>query len=93
MERGLSQETLHRSQNLGKRIGWCEESFSTSWRAGFSDDDTWRALDTMSCLCEQIDSDGAEEIRAILRTAIWLEQGSAAVTEYHQFLRVKEKII
>ncbi len=48
----------------------------------FSDDDTWRALDTMSRLCEQIDPDGAEEIRAMLRTLRYgSEQGSAAVTE------------
>ncbi|MDR2655522.1 MAG: DUF499 domain-containing protein [Oscillospiraceae bacterium] len=33
----------------------------------FSDDDTWRALDTMSRLCDQIDPDSAEEIRGLLR--------------------------
>lgn len=33
----------------------------------FSDDDTWRALDTMSRLCEPIDQESAEEIRAKLR--------------------------
>jgi|HigsolmetaAR203D_1030402.scaffolds.fasta_scaffold02416_4 hypothetical protein len=33
----------------------------------FSDDDTWRALDTMSRLCEQIDAQSTEEIRSILR--------------------------
>ena len=41
----------------------------------FSDDDTWRALDTMSRLCEQIDPEGSEEIRALLREARY---GSAA---------------
>ena len=41
----------------------------------FNDDDTWRALDTMSRLCEQIDPDGAEEIRELLRE---LRYGSAA---------------
>lgn len=35
----------------------------------FSDDDTWRALDTMSRLCEQLDAESAEEIRSILRKA------------------------
>ena len=40
----------------------------------FTDDDTWRALDTMSRLCEQIDPENAEEIRTILRT---LRYGSA----------------
>lgn len=34
----------------------------------FSDDDTWRALDTMSRLVEQIDSESAEEIRVLLRS-------------------------
>ena len=35
----------------------------------FSDDDTWRALDTMSRLCEQLDAERTEEIRATLRMA------------------------
>ncbi len=35
----------------------------------FSDNDTWRALDTMSRLCEQVDPDGAAEINALLREA------------------------
>ena len=33
----------------------------------FSDDDTWRALDTMSRFCDQLDPDNAEEIRKLLR--------------------------
>lgn len=33
----------------------------------FSDDDTWRALDTMARLCAAFDDEGAEEIRSILR--------------------------
>ena len=48
----------------------------------FSDNDTWRALDTMARLCEQIDQDGAEEIRTLLRsTRYGTELGSAAMTE------------
>ncbi|MDL2285854.1 DUF499 domain-containing protein [Desulfococcaceae bacterium OttesenSCG-928-F15] len=35
----------------------------------FSDDDTWRALDTMSRLCEQLNADSTETIRALLREA------------------------
>ncbi|HHT74135.1 MAG TPA: ATP-binding protein [Firmicutes bacterium] len=47
----------------------------------FSDDDTWRALDTMSRLCEAIDPDGAEEIRSMLRRLRYgSEFGSTAVT-------------
>lgn len=35
----------------------------------YSDDDTWRALDTMARLCEAFDDESAEEIRSILRTS------------------------
>ena len=57
----------------------------------FSDDDTWRALDTMSRLCEQIDPDSAEEIRAMLRTLRYgSEQGSTAVTEISPFPESKK---
>jgi hypothetical protein len=48
----------------------------------FSGDDTWRALDTMSRLCEQLDSESTEEIRGLLRTSRYgSADGSAAVTE------------
>jgi len=48
----------------------------------FTADDTWRALDTMSRLCEQIDSEGAEEIRVLLRTSRYgSANGSTTVTE------------
>ena len=48
----------------------------------FSDDDTWRALDTMSRLIEQIDPESAEEIRGMLRTLRYGSvNGSTAVTE------------
>lgn len=40
----------------------------------FSEDDTWRALDTMARLCEAFDDETAEEIRKILRQ---LRYGSA----------------
>lgn len=43
---------------------------------------TERALDTMALLCENIDADGTEEIRALYRKARYgSEQGSTAVTE------------
>ena len=46
-----------------------------------SDNDTWRALDTMSRLCEQIDPDGAAEINALLREARYgRAEGSVTVT-------------
>lgn len=48
----------------------------------FSESDTWRALDTMSRLCEQLDAESAEEIRGLLRTSRYgSADGSIAVTE------------
>ena len=48
----------------------------------FSDDDTWRALDTMSRVCDQLDSEGAEEIRKLIRSFRYgSESGSTSVTE------------
>ena len=48
----------------------------------FTDDDTWRALDTMSRLCDQIDSNRTEEIRVLLRTFRYgSASGSTTVTE------------
>jgi predicted AAA+ superfamily ATPase len=48
----------------------------------FTDDDTWRALDTMSRLCDQIDSGSSEEIRGLLRASRYgNESGSTAVSE------------
>ena len=46
----------------------------------FSDDDTWRALDTMSRLCDQIDPTNAEKIRGLLRTSRYgSEDGSTSI--------------
>lgn len=46
----------------------------------FSDNDTWRALDTMSRLSEQIDPESAEELRSLLRTSRYgSENGSTSV--------------
>jgi predicted AAA+ superfamily ATPase len=48
----------------------------------FSDDDTWRALDTMSRVCDHLDHEGAEEIRTLLRTLRYgSANGSTAMTE------------
>lgn len=48
----------------------------------FSDDDTWRALDTMSRLAEQIDTESAEEIRGLLRASRYgSSDGSTSITE------------
>ena len=51
----------------------------------FSDDDTWRALDTMARLCSAFDDEAAEEIRALLREARYgSSSGSTTVTEAAQ---------
>ncbi|MHB8097029.1 MAG: DUF499 domain-containing protein [Erysipelotrichaceae bacterium] len=48
----------------------------------FTDNDTWRALDTMSRLCEQLDPEGSEEIRRMLRSLKYgTEEGSTALKE------------
>jgi hypothetical protein len=60
----------------------------------FSDDDTWRALDTMSRLCEQINNETAEEIRALLRKIKYgTEEGSTSVTEAFAPVSGKSKTI
>lgn len=47
----------------------------------FSDDDTWRALDTMSRLSEQLNADSTEAIRALLREARYgSAEGSTSTT-------------
>jgi predicted AAA+ superfamily ATPase len=59
----------------------------------FSDDDTWRALDTMSRLCEQINNEKAEEIRALLRKIRYgTENGSTSVTETFAAVSGKSKV-
>lgn len=60
----------------------------------FSVDDTWRALDTMSRLCDPIDSEEAEKIRSLLRKARYgTENGSTTITHSPaSAVRVKSKI-
>ena len=48
----------------------------------FSIDDTWRALDTMARICDALDDDGAESIRALQRkTRYGSEDGSTSINE------------
>lgn len=57
-----------------------------------SDNDTWRALDTMSRFCEQIDPDGAADINALLREARYGSvEGSVATTSNASAQAVKPK--
>lgn len=48
----------------------------------YSDDDTWRALDTMARFCEALDDDAAEELRTMARECRYgSAAGSTSVTE------------
>ena len=42
----------------------------------FTDDDTWRALDTMARLSEAFDDEAAEESQVTARSSLWLRDGS-----------------
>jgi hypothetical protein len=54
----------------------------------FSIDDTWRALDTLSRLCEQIDPESAEKIRGLLRTLRYGSEDGSRTIE-HTFGRME----
>lgn len=80
IQRCLLLFDLHWNEVFRKRLSldhrtWAKELMGVRNRLAhigaqdFSDDDTWRALDTMSRLCEQLDAEKTEEIRALLRTA------------------------
>lgn len=60
----------------GTRNKWAHQGIS-----GINDSDTWRALDTMSRLCSQIDTEAEARINALLRQVRYgNELGSVAVT-------------
>lgn len=60
----------------------------------FTDDDTWRALDTMSRLSEQIDPESAEEIRELLRALRYgSAKGSTTINESTQVISYQIKPI
>ena len=59
---------------------------------GISDSDTWRALDTMSRLCGQINTEAEAHINALLRQARYgSEQGSVAATSNAQTPAAKSR--
>lgn len=61
----------------GTRNKWAHRGFDD-----MTDSDTWRALDTMSRLCEQISPEGAAEINKLLREVKYgSEAGSMDITE------------
>ena len=76
------QNVFKRKLSIDHRT-WAKELFSfrnkTAHIGGkdFTDDDTWRALDTMSRLMEQIDPDSAEEIRELHRTSRYGSAGGS----------------
>lgn len=64
----------------GTRVKWAHRGMED-----FSENDTWRALDTMSRLCEQVDREGADKINALLREARYgSAEGSVATTSNAQ---------
>jgi hypothetical protein len=59
----------------------------------FTDSDTWRALDTMARLSEQMDSESAEEIHVLLRTSRYgSESGSTASVVINTAVQPKKDI-
>jgi hypothetical protein len=80
MQRCLLLFDLHWNEVFRKRLSidhrtWAKELMGVRNRLAhiggedFNDDDAWRALDTMSRLCEQLDAEKTEDIRAVLRHA------------------------
>ena len=63
----------------GKELVGVRNRWAHMGNEDFNNDDTWRALDTMSRLCEQLDAKAAEEIRTLLRVARY---GSSAGSMY-----------
>jgi len=80
--REFSVRIINRPQNMAKELVGVRNKLAHLGGEDFTADDTWRALDTMSRLCEQIDPEGAEEIRVLLRTSRYgSANGSTTVTE------------
>ena len=84
------QHIFRRKLSIDHRT-WAKELMGTRNKLAhlggedFSADDTWRALDTMSRLCEQIDPEGAEEIRGLLRSSRYgSKNGSTSITHANQ---------
>jgi predicted AAA+ superfamily ATPase len=93
IQRCLTLFDLHWNEVFRKRLSidhrtWAKELMGVRNRLAhiggqdFSDNDTWRALDTMSRLCEQLDAEKTEEIRALLRASRYgTTEGSTTVVE------------
>jgi hypothetical protein len=93
IQRCLTLFDLHWNDVFRKRLSidhrtWAKELMGVRNRLAhiggqdFSDNDTWRALDTMSRLCEQLDAEKTEEIRTLLRASRYgTTEGSTTVVE------------
>lgn len=96
IQRCLLLFDLHWNEVFRKRLSpdhrtWARElvgvrnRWAHTGNEDFNDDDTWRALDTMSRLCEKLDADKTEDIRALLRTLRYgSAEGSTAATRLSQ---------
>ena len=92
IQRCLILFDLHWSEVFRKRLSidhrtWAKELVGVRNKLAhigaqdFNDSDTWRALDTMSRLCEQIAPEHTEEIRSLLRESRYgSSAGSTTVT-------------
>jgi len=68
-------------RNWAKELMGIRNKVAHSGSKDFSEDDTWRALDTIARLCDAFDDLAAEQIRGMLRKVRYgSEQGSAGVS-------------
>lgn len=72
---GFRHKLTTAQRNWAKELQQVRNQWAHSGGADISDDDTWRALDTMSRFCDVIDHESAEEIRTLQRE---YRYGSAA---------------
>ena len=84
-------ENLFRRKLSREHRTWVKELLATrnKWahkgRRDMSDEDAWRALDTMTRLIEQMDSEATERLRALARTVRYGAEGpSTAVREVEE---------
>lgn len=70
----------------GTRNKWAHRGFDD-----MTDSDTWRALDTMSRLCEQISPEGAAEINKLLREVRYGSESGSMDTVTNEPVKAKKK--
>ena len=93
IQRCLILFDLHWSEVFRKRLSidhrtWAKELVGVRNKLAhigaqdFNDSDTWRALDTMSRLCEQIAPEHTEEIRSLLRESRYGSSAGSTTTPF-----------